>query len=176
MIPHIRHTLIDKNNHPISYFTRGVTIITIMATGTFDLIHPGHGYYLEESKKLGGDDARLVVVVARESTVRARKRVPIVPEKQRLKVVQMLRVVDEAILGSENDMFSTVSKINPDIITIGPDQDFDLDWLRKELKERELNAKVVKINGYHESSLDSSCKIIKKIKEADFPPDSFKHC
>ncbi|MCC7564064.1 MAG: FAD synthase [Methanobacterium sp.] len=147
-----------------------------MATGTFDLIHPGHGYYLEESKKLGGDDARLVVVVARESTVRARKRVPIVPEKQRLKVVQMLKVVDEAILGSETDMFSTVSKINPDIITIGPDQDFDLDWLRKELEERGLNAEVVKINGYHESSLDSSCKIIKKIKEADFPPGSFKHC
>ncbi len=176
MIPHIEHTLIDQTNHSISYFTRGVTIITIMATGTFDLIHPGHGYYLEESKKLGGDDARLIVVVARESTVRARKRVPIVPEKQRLKVVQMLKVVDEAILGSETDMFSTVSKINPDIITIGPDQDFDLNWLRKELKERDLNVEVVKINGYHESSLDSSCKIIKKIKEADFPSESFKHC
>lgn len=147
-----------------------------MATGTFDLIHPGHGYYLEESKKLGGHDARLVVVVARESTVRARKRVPIVPEKQRLKVVQMLKMVDEAMLGSETDMFSTVSKINPDIITIGPDQNFDLDWLRKKLKEKNLKAKVVKINGYHETSLDSSCKIIKKIKESDFPPDSFKHC
>ncbi|HHY00049.1 MAG TPA: FAD synthase [Methanothermobacter sp.] len=147
-----------------------------MATGTFDLIHPGHGYYLEESKKLGGDDAHLVVVVARESTVRARKRVPIVPEKQRLNVVQMLKVVDEAMLGSETDMFSTVRKINPDIITIGPDQNFDLDWLRKKLKEKNLNAEVVKINGYHESSLDSSCKIIKKIKESDFPADGFKHC
>ena len=58
-----------------------------MATGTFDLIHPGHGLYLEEAKKLGGDGARLVVVVARDSTVRSRKRVPIVPEKQRQEVV-----------------------------------------------------------------------------------------
>ncbi len=147
-----------------------------MATGTFDLIHPGHGYYLSESKKLGEDDARLVVVVARESTVRARKRVPIVPEKQRLKVVEMLKPVDEAILGSETDMFSTVEKIKPDIITIGPDQNFDLDWLRGELEKRGLKAEVVKINGYHKSSLDSSCKIIKKIKESDFPPDSFKEC
>lgn len=147
-----------------------------MATGTFDLIHPGHGYYLEESKKLGGDDSCLVVVVARESTVRARKRVPIVPEKQRLEVVRMLKVVDEAVLGSETDMFSTVQKIKPDIITIGPDQNFDLDWLREELKKRDLEAEVVKINDYHESSLDSSCKIIKKIREAEFPPDSFKHC
>ncbi|PKL71577.1 MAG: FAD synthase, partial [Methanobacteriales archaeon HGW-Methanobacteriales-2] len=37
-----------------------------MATGTFDLIHPGHGFYLEEAKKLGGEGARLVVVIARE--------------------------------------------------------------------------------------------------------------
>jgi FAD synthetase len=114
-----------------------------MATGTFDLIHPGHGYYLSESKKLGGDDARLVVVVARESTVRARKRVPIVPEKQRMKVVQMLKMVDEAVLGSETDMFSTVRKIKPDIITIGPDQKFDLDWLRGELEKRDIHAEVV---------------------------------
>ena len=36
----------------------------IMATGTFDILHPGHGVYLEESKKLGGEDAELYVVVA----------------------------------------------------------------------------------------------------------------
>ncbi|CEA14536.1 MULTISPECIES: adenylyltransferase/cytidyltransferase family protein [Methanobacterium] len=147
-----------------------------MATGTFDLIHPGHGFYLEEAKKLGGEGARLVVVIARESTVRARKRVPIVPEKQRREVVQMLKMVDEAVLGSETDMFSTVLKIKPDIIAIGPDQNFDLEHLREELKKRGIAAEVVKVKGYHRSTLDSSCKIIKKIKESDFPPGSFKHC
>ncbi|AIS32327.1 glycerol-3-phosphate cytidylyltransferase [Methanobacterium formicicum] len=147
-----------------------------MATGTFDLIHPGHGFYLEEAKKLGGEGARLVVVIARESTVRARKRVPIVPEKQRREVVQMLKMVDEAVLGSETDMFSTVLKIKPDIIAIGPDQNFDLEHLREELKKRGIAAEVVKVKGYHRSTLDSSCKIIKKIKESDFPQGSFKHC
>ena len=147
-----------------------------MATGTFDLIHPGHGFYLEEAKKLGSEGARLVVVIARESTVRARKRVPIVPEKQRREVVQMLKMVDEAVLGSETDMFSTVLKIKPDIIAIGPDQNFDLEHLREELKKRGIAAEVVKVKGYHRSTLDSSCKIIKKIKESDFPQGSFKHC
>lgn len=147
-----------------------------MATGTFDLIHPGHGFYLEEAKKLGGEGARLVVVIARESTVRARKRVPIVPEKQRREVVQMLKMVDEAVLGSETDMFSTVLKIKPDIIAIGPDQNFNLDHLREELKKRSIEAEVVKIERYHRSTLDSSCKIIRKIKESDFPAGSFKHC
>jgi FAD synthetase len=157
-------------------FRRSVRIKTVMATGTFDLIHPGHAYYLEESKKLGGQDSRLVVVVARDATVRAKKRVPIVHEKQRLAVVKMLKPVDEAYLGSETDMFSTVEKLKPDIISIGSDQNFDLEWLREELKKRDLKAEVVRIDGYLESSLDSSCKIIKKIKETDFPAGSFNKC
>ena len=44
-----------------------------MATGTFDLIHPGHGYYLQQSKNLAGEDGKLVVVVARDITVRNEK-------------------------------------------------------------------------------------------------------
>lgn len=148
-------------------------IKVVMATGTFDLIHPGHGYYLNESKKLGGENSHLVVVIARDATVRAKKRVPIVPEDQRREVVAMLKPVNAAYLGSETDMFEIVEELNPDIISIGPDQKFDLDWLREELKIRNLKAEVVKIEGYFDSDLDSTCKIIKKIKDTDFPAGSF---
>ena len=151
-------------------------IKVIMATGTFDIIHPGHGYYLQKSKNLGGEDAKLVVVVARDSTVRSRKRVPIVNEEQRLEVVSMLKPVDEAYLGSTTDMFKIVKKIDPDIITIGADQKFDLDNLREELRKRGLKAEVVKITGYKRSALDSSCKIIRKIKETEFKEEELKHC
>lgn len=147
-----------------------------MATGTFDIIHPGHGYYLQESKKLGGKDAKMVVVVARDTTVRARKRIPVVGEKQRLEMVKLLKPVDEAYLGSTTDMFKIVEKIKPDIITIGPDQKYDLDKLQADLKERGIKAEVVKIEGYKEMELDSSCKIIRKIKETDFSEDAFKYC
>jgi FAD synthetase len=151
-------------------------IKVIMATGTFDLVHPGHGYYLQESKNLGGEDAKLVVVVARDSTVRSRKRVPVINEEQRLEVVKLLKPVDEAYLGSTTDMFEIVKKINPDIITIGSDQNFDLERLQKELGKRNLKAEVVKITGYRKSSLDSSCKIIRKIKETEFQEDALKNC
>ena len=147
-----------------------------MATGTFDLIHPGHIYYLEQSKKLLGVDSKLVVLIARDSTVRAKKRVPIVPENQRLSVVQMLKPVDKAVLGSKTDMFKSVEKINPDIITIGPDQNFDVNWLKEELRKRKIKADVFKIKGYFNAPLDSTCKIIKKIKEVDFPENSFNKC
>ena len=46
---------------------------TILAAGCFDLLHYGHLRYLEEAKRLGGDGAFLVVVVARDSTIIKRK-------------------------------------------------------------------------------------------------------
>ncbi|PKL67944.1 MAG: FAD synthase [Methanobacteriales archaeon HGW-Methanobacteriales-1] len=147
-----------------------------MATGTFDLIHPGHGLFLEEAKKLGGENVKLVVVLARDSTVRSKKRIPIINENQRLEMVKFLKPVDEAVLGSETDMFEVVEKIKPDIIAIGPDQKFDLDDLRKDLKNRGFDCKVKRITKYHKSHLDSSCKIIKKIKNSTFDENAFKNC
>ncbi len=147
-----------------------------MATGTFDIIHPGHGYYLEESKKLGGEEAHLVVVVARDSTVRSKKRLPVVDENQRLEVVKMLKPVDEAYLGDENDMFKVVEKIKPDIITIGPDQKHNVEKLKNQLKERGIESDVVKVTGYRKAELDSTCKIIKKVQSMEFDPKIFEEC
>jgi FAD synthetase len=148
----------------------------VMASGTFDIIHPGHGLYLEKAKELGGENAELVVVVAKDSTVKKRKRIPIINEKQRLEMVKYLKPVDEAYLGHDGDMFKIVEEIKPDIIAIGADQDFDLDKLRKSLKDRNLNIEVKKVKSYHKADLDSSCKIIKKIKETNYGKENLKDC
>ncbi|MDD1677328.1 MAG: adenylyltransferase/cytidyltransferase family protein, partial [Methanomicrobiales archaeon] len=62
----------------------------IVATGTFDILHPGHLFYLEESRRLGDE---LHVIVARDANVR-HKPAPILPESQRLAMVSALRIVD----------------------------------------------------------------------------------
>ena len=38
----------------------------VLASGTFDLLHLGHVRFLEEAKKAGGENAELVVIVARD--------------------------------------------------------------------------------------------------------------
>ena len=106
----------------------------ILATGTFDLLHPGHLLYLESSKKLGDE---LVVIVARDVNIKHKPK-PIVPEDQRLKMVQALEVVDLAILGDENDIFRPIEQLQPDIITLGFDQHFDPVTLEKEMARRNL--------------------------------------
>ena len=149
----------------------------VMATGTFDILHPGHGVYLEESKKLGGEDAELYVVVARDVTVKKRKRVPIVGEDQRLELIKMLKPVTDAFLGDENgDVFKIVHEIDPDIITVGSDQDYDINKLQKAIDKQGLKAKAVRIEKYRDCELDSSCKIIKKIQNTNFKGKIMDNC
>ena len=106
----------------------------VVATGTFDILHPGHLYYLEESKKLGDE---LWVIVARDANVR-HKPSPIIPEEHRLQMVAALKPVAHAILGDKTDMFLPIQEIQPDVITIGFNQHFDERTLHLQLTERGL--------------------------------------
>ena len=100
---------------------------TVMAQGTFDVLHPGHLHYFEKSAELGEE---LVVVIARDSKVEERKDLHF-SEEERKEMVQGLGVVDEAVLGSEGDIYSTVSRIDPDFITLGYDQSHDEEDVRE---------------------------------------------
>ena len=71
-----------------------------MASGTFDIIHMGHIYYLKEAKKLGDE---LIVVVACDETVRRLKHEPVTNEQMRLDIVKELKVVDEAYIGKSKE-------------------------------------------------------------------------
>lgn len=139
-------------------------MVKVMATGTFDLLHMGHVYYLKEAKKLG---SKLVVVVATDSTVRKLKHEPINPEGIRLNLIKELRIVDEAYLGHEDDIYKIVQEIKPDIIALGYDQIHDKDKIKSELKKREIYVKVVRLSEYKEGSdLEGTRKIISKIISA----------
>ncbi len=140
----------------------------VMATGTFDILHPGHALFLEKAKELGGKDAVLAVVIARDSTVEKRKRIPIIPQEQRLEMIKSLKPVDEAYLGHEGDMLKIVEEIKPDIIAIGSDQSHDVEKLQELLDKRGIKAKVIRVEDYMFGELDSTCKIIKRIKHTEF--------
>lgn len=134
----------------------------VVATGTFDILHPGHLYYLSESKKLGDE---LWVIVARDANVKYKPR-PIVPEEQRRAMIAALRPVDHAVLGDPADMFRPIEAIRPDIITLGFNQYFSEENLQSQLKERNLAARVVRIGRYEGGELASSRMIVQRIIDA----------
>jgi FAD synthetase len=138
------------------------SVVRVLATGVFDIIHLGHLHYLEESKNLGDE---LVVIVATDNTVRKRKHEPITPEAMRLELVQGLKPVDRAVLGKDGaDMYDIVNEIEPDIITIGYDQPFDPEKLERDLMSRGIKAKVVRMP-HLDHDLDGTRKIIRKVIE-----------
>ncbi|MBS7614630.1 FAD synthase [Candidatus Bathyarchaeota archaeon] len=139
----------------------------VLASGAFDLLHYGHVYYLTEAKKAGGEDAKLVVIVAKDKTVEKFKgNKPIIPEDQRRAVVESLKVVDEAILGYEDmDMLRVIEKVKPDVIALGYDEERIEKDLKKLLEEKKIEIKVVRINQFTEKDLVSSSKIKRKIIE-----------
>jgi FAD synthetase len=136
-------------------------MVKVMATGTFDLLHLGHIYFLKEAKKLGD---RLIVVVANDTTVRRLKHEPINSQEIRLNLIKELKIVDEAYLGHEKDIYEIVHEIKPDIIALGYDQIHSEQNIIDELKKRKLKVKVVRLSKYNGGSdLEGTRRIIQKI-------------
>ena len=139
-------------------------MVKIMATGAFDILHMGHIYYLKEAKKLGDE---LVVIVACDSTIRKLKHEPVTSEKMRLLLIKELKIVDEAYLGQKDDIYKIVEEIKPDIIALGYDQIHDEKIIRKNLKKRNINVKIVRLPKYKNiEDLNGTRKIISKIISA----------
>jgi len=136
-------------------------MVRVLATGTFDLLHPGHLLYLSEARALGDE---LYVIVARDSMIKHKPK-PIVPEEQRLSMVQALRIVDKAILGSEKDIFEPLRQIKPDIIALGKNQFFNEKELEAKLAAQGIKAKVIRVQAFAQGELTSSAAIIRKILE-----------
>ena len=118
----------------------------VMCAGTFDMIHPGHLFYLSEAKKYGN---KLIVVVARDETSEKFKdKRPVHSERERLDAVRMLKIVDEAVLGKHGNIFDIIEEIKPDVICLGYDQKVQKQQLEDELKKRGIKAEVIRIDAY----------------------------
>ena len=138
-------------------------MVRVMASGVFDIIHTGHISYLEQARSFGDE---LVVVVACDDTVRRTKHEPVTGQEMRLKIVSSLKPVDKAVLGISGDIYSTIDRIEPDIIVLGYDQTFREEDLEKELSKRGHKIKVVRASKSAED-LEATRAIIRKIQERD---------
>lgn len=137
----------------------------VIASGVFDLLHLGHVRFLEAAKKAGGENAKLIVVIAKDSTAEKMKgKKPIMSEGERRALVESLKVVDEAVVGFEGlEVGEVIEKIKPDIITLGYDQGEMESEVKDYLSKHKLPISIVRIGKFGENTLDSSTKIKQKI-------------
>jgi len=129
-------------------------MVTVMAFGSFDILHPGHLFYLREAKRFGD---KLVVVIARDETIKKIKgKEPKYNEKQRKEHVRDIPVVDKVVLGYLEDPYEIIEEINPDIICLGYDQNSFSETLKEEMKLRKMDPKIYRMKPYKEHVYKSS--------------------
>ncbi|MCK5659848.1 MAG: FAD synthase [Methanosarcinales archaeon] len=136
-------------------------MVKVLATGTFDILHPGHLAYLREAKRLGDE---LYVIVSNSATVEHKPK-PLLPDEQRLEMVAAIKDVDHAVLGDEKDMFKPLEAIKPDIIALGFDQHFSEDKLESQLQDHGIFAKVVRVNARRGEHFCDTSAIMNRILE-----------
>jgi len=133
----------------------------VLVAGSFEILHPGHLFYLREAWKLG----RVYVVIARDKSInKFKKREPIVSEEHRLKIIESIKYVYKAVMGDERDYLKPVVDIKPDIILLGPDQWPNEEELKNELRKRGLtNVEVRRLTKGLPKDVYSVSTIIKTI-------------
>ncbi|ASJ10170.1 FAD synthase [Thermococcus sp. P6] len=139
--------------------------IRVLVGGVFDILHVGHVHFLTQARSLGDE---LVVIVAHDETVRRRKgREPVNSAEDRAELLRALKVVDEVYIGSPGGIdYELVKRIDPDVVAVGPDQEFNCERLKKELREHGVEAEVIRVPYLYKKDRAKTSKIIKRIVEA----------
>lgn len=121
-----------------------------MGFGTFDGIHPGHMFFMEQLKRLGDE---VYIVIARDRNVKKFKgKKPHFNEKYRLKAMQEIKLVDRIFMGHAKNYYHWINKCNPDVIGLGYDQKADVEDLERTFP----NTKIVRLKSLEPEKYKSS--------------------
>ncbi len=127
---------------------------TVMCFGSFDLLHPGHIFFLKKAKSLGD---KLFVVIAKDSTIKEVKgKEPKYHERDRVEHIRDLKIADKVVLGYEADKYEIIEELNPEIIVLGYDQEGFANTLKEEMEKRKMNPEIVRIGPYRDDIYKSS--------------------
>ena len=121
-----------------------------MVFGTFDGLHAGHFNFFKQARKLSARPF-LIVSVARDKNVfKIKKNYPILNERKRLALVKKCKLADKVVLAGMKDHLPHIVRENPDIIALGYDQQAYVYNLKKDLKNRGILVKIVRLKSYKE--------------------------
>ena len=93
----------------------------IAASGYFDPVHIGHLEYLERAKALGNE---LIVILNNDEQCVLKKGACFMPELERKKILQKMRMVDKVFISIDTDesVCKSLEVIQPDIFAKGGDR------------------------------------------------------
>ncbi len=137
-----------------------------MVFGTFDGVHKGHLNFFKQAKKLARKSF-LIVSVARDKNVkRIKGQLPAFDEKKRIilikKLMKKYKLVDKVVLSGVKNHLPHIAKENPDIIALGYDQKEYVPNLKKDLKNKGIMVKIIRLKPYKEKIHKNHLRKIKR--------------
>ena len=127
----------------------------VLIFGTFDILHPGHVFFINKAKALGNI---IIASVARDKFVKKiKKKLPVNNEDSRKKLLMDKKLVDKAYLSDEiPGTYTIIEKERPEVVCVGYDQNKLYNNLLLWLKKNKLNIKVIQIESFSPEKYKSS--------------------
>lgn len=122
----------------------------IMAFGTFDGLHKGHINFLQQARKLSKNPFLIISVARDKNVLKIKGAKPLLNENKRMLLLRSSKLVDKVVLSGAKNHIPHIVKEYPEIIALGYDQKEYIKNLKKDLKEKGLNTKIVRLNPHKE--------------------------
>lgn len=136
----------------------------IMVFGTFDGLHPGHINFFKQAKNLTKNSFLIVSIARDKNIIKIKGKKPILSEKERLGLVEKSKFIDKVVLGGKVKYLPHILKEKPDIIALGYDQKAYVKNLKKDLKNKGILIKIIRLKPYKEKIYKNH--LLKKCRHA----------
>lgn len=123
-------------------------LIKIMVFGTFDGLHKGHIHFFNQAKNIVKNSFLIVSIARDKNVLKIKGKLPILNEIDRMNLVEECNLVDKIVLSGLKNHIPHIVKENPKIIALGYDQKFYVKNLKKDLKNKGILVKIIRLKPY----------------------------
>ena len=121
-------------------------------TGVFDMFHIGHLNILKRAKEQC--ECLIVGVTTDKLCFDRKQKHPIIPENDRVAIVESIRYVDKVVLQTDMNKFNVVKQNNCDAVFVGSDWKNTPSWIEYEKEFAKIGCTVVYLD--HTEGISSS--------------------
>ena len=123
-------------------------LVKIMVFGTFDGLHKGHIHFFNRAKNIVKNSFLIVSIARDKNVLKIKGKLPILNEIDRMNLVEECNLVDKIVLSGLKNHIPHIVKENPKIIALGYDQKFYVKNLKKDLKNKGILVKIIRLKPY----------------------------
>jgi FAD synthetase len=122
----------------------------IMVFGTFDGLHKGHLNFFKQAKNFIKNSFLIVSIARSKNVFRIKGYKPKLKDLERFALVKKCRLVNKVVLAGKKNYLVHILKEKPDIIALGYDQKAYVKELKKDLKNKGISIKIIRLKPYKE--------------------------